>query len=281
MKDSCLLLFSLLQGSLQVFFPSPFLLRIFSFDERQNKFALLAQSQYLNRCVLTVNHVIDFRTSGKPLVMLLAGDTAGRISCWDVTTLLLNHVREYCDFTCGEYRSMKNLSDRETGEQIAVEKRTNCEKDTVNKSSEKSVLEGNISLEKCDTALKSVTPCHVKESVTATKHQDNNENEAVTNSEDCLTDTAELENFADINHLTVKQDVTNRNEQTAITSETQVQSSLNGRDEKEMNVKFVEQSDFSCLPLVPVFLDVPTHVFQAHQSGVNAISLVKSQGKTF
>lgn len=281
MKDSCLLLFSLLQGSLQVFFPSPFLLRIFSFDERQNKFALLAQSQYLNRCVLTVNHVIDFRTSGKPLVMLLAGDTAGRISCWDVTTLLLNHVREYCDFTCGEYRSMKNLSDRETGEQIAVEKRTNCEKDTVNKSSEKSVLEGNISLEKCDTALKSVTPCHVKESVTATKHQDNNENEAVTNSEDCLTDTAELENFADINHLTVKQDVTNRNEQTAITSETQVQSSLNGRDEKEMNVKFVEQSDFSCLPLVPVFLDGPTHVFQAHQSGVNAISLVKSQGKTF
>ena len=286
MTDSCLLSISVPQ----VFFLSPFLLRIFSFDERQNKFVLLAQSQYLKRCVLTVSHVIDFRTSGKPLVMLFAGDTAGRISCWDVTTLLLNHVKEYCDFICGENRLMKNVSDRESGNEVAVEKRTVCEVNAVNKSSEKSVLEGNSNLEKYDTALKSVTPCHVKESVTtdsvttdgvtAINNQDKSENGSVTNPEGCLTDTAESGKLEVIDHLTAKQDVTNRNEQTAITSETPDQTSLNDGDDQAFNAEFVEQSDFSCLPLVPVFLKGPTHVFQAHQSGVNAISLVKSQGKT-
>ena len=219
--------------------------------------------------------------------MLFAGDTAGRISCWDVTTLLLNHVKEYCGFICGEYRLMKNLSGRESGNQVAVEKLTICEVDTVNKSSEKSILEGNLYLEKYDTALKYVTPRHVKESVTTDsvtgmKNQDKSENESVTNPDGCLTDTAESEKCAIIDHLTVKQDVTNRNEQTAITSKTPdpTSLSLNDRDDEESKAKFVEQSDFSCLPLVPVFLQVPTHVFQAHQSGVNAISLVKSQGKT-
>ena len=265
------------------FFFSPFLLRIFSFDERQNKFVLLAQSQYLKRCVLTVTHVIDFRTSGKPLVMLFAGDTAGRISCWDVTTLLLNHVKEYCDLICGEYRLLKDVSDRESGNQVAVGKRTVYKVDT----SEKSILEGNIHLEKYDTALKSVTHRHVKESVTtdsvtAINNQDKSENESATSPEDCLTDTTESVNFAVIDHLTVKQDAANRNEQTAITSKTPdpTSLSLNDRDDEDCNAEFVEQSDFSCLPLVPVFLQVPTHVFQAHQSGVNAISLVKSQGKT-
>ena len=256
------------------FFLSPFPLRIFSFDERQNKFALLAQSQYLKRCVLTVTHITDFRTSSEPLVMLFAGDTAGRISCWDVTTLLFNHVKEYCDLICGEYRLLKNVSDRESGNQIAVEKRTICEVDT----SEKSILEGNIYLEKNDTGLKSVTPRHVK----CIKKQDKSENESVPSPEGCLTDTAESENFAVVDHLTVKQDVANRNEQTSITNETPDPTilNLNDRDDEEFNAEFVEQSDFSCLPLVPVFLQVPTHVFQAHQSGVNAISLLKSQGKT-
>jgi len=214
--------------------------------------------------------------------MLFAGDTAGRISCWDVTTLLLNYVKEYCYFICGEYRLMKNVSDRESCNQVAVEKRTVCEVDAGNKSSEKSVLEGNVSWEKCDTALKNVIPRHVKESVTTDsvtviKHQDNSENESVTFREGSLTDTAESETFASIDHLTVEQDVANRNEQTAITNETPGPSSLNDRDDQQFNAEFVEQSDFSCLPLVPGFLDFPAHVFQAHQSGVNAISLVRSQ----
>ena len=124
--------------------------------------------------------MIDFRTSGRPLVMLFAGDTAGRISCWDVTTLLMNHIKEYTNFICGEYRLTKNVSDMESGNHAAGKTLAACGEDIVNKSSEKSVLEGSVSLEKCDTALKSVTPRHLKESVTihsvtAIKHQDNSD----------------------------------------------------------------------------------------------------------
>lgn len=237
--------------------------------------------------------------------MLFAGDTAGRISCWDVTTLLMNRVKEYCDLICGENKLLKNVSYKASGNQVAVETQTVYGEETLNK---KSVLEDNVSLEKCDTAVKSVTPRHVKanvttDSVTAIKHEDNSYtktssyicsqdrvtqdfvtdchvNESVTNPVGCLTDSAEWEKFADIDHLTVEQDVANRNEHT-ITSEKPDQSSLNDRDEQEFNAEFVKQSDFSCLPLVPVFLGDPTHVFVAHQSGVNAVSLVKSQGKKF
>ena len=231
--------------------------------------------------------------------MLFAGDTAGRISCWDVTTLLMNHVKEYCDLICGENDLLKNISYKASGNLVAVETQAVCGEETLNK---KSVLE------KCDTAVKSVTPRHVKanvttDSVTAIKHEDNSDtktssyiccqdrvtqdfvtdchvNESVTNPESCLTVSAGSEKFADIDHLTVEQDVANRNEH-RITSEKPDQSSLNDRSEQEFNAEFVKQSDFSCLPLVPVFLDDPTHVFVAHQSGVNAVSLVKSQGKRF
>lgn len=240
--------------------------------------------------------------------MLFAGDTAGRISCWDVTTLLMNHVKEYCDLICGEKELLKNISYKGSGNLVAVETQAVCEEETLIKTSEKSVLKGNVSLEKCDTAVKSVTPRHVKANVTtdsetAIKHEDNSDTKtssyiccqdrvtqdfvtdchvsvSVTNPEGCLTDSRESEKFADIDHLTVEQDVANRNEHT-ITSEKPAQSSLNDQDEQEFNAEFVKQSDFSCLPLVPVFLDDPTHVFVAHQSGVNAVSLVKSQGMRF
>jgi len=211
----------------------------------------------------------------------------------------MNHVKEYCDLICGENKLLKNVSYKASANQVAVETQAVCGEETLNK---KSVLE-DVSLEKCDTAVKSVTPRHVKanvttDSVTAIKHEDNSYtktssyiccqdrvtqdfvtdchvNESVTNPVG-LTDSAESEKFADIDHLTVEQDVANRNEHT-ITSEKPDQSSLNDRDEQEFNAEFVKQSDFSCLPLVPVFLDDPTHVFAAHQSGVNAVSLVKSQ----
>lgn len=231
--------------------------------------------------------------------MLFAGDTAGRISCWDVTTLLMNHVKEYCDLICGENELLKNISYKASGNLVAVETHAVCAEETLNK---KSVLE------KCDTAVKSVTPSHVKANVTtdsvpAIRHEDNSDaktssciccqdrvtqdfvidchvNESVTNPEGCFTISTGSEKFADIDHLTVEQDVANRNEHT-ITSEKPDQSSLNDRGEQEFNAEFVKQSDFSCLPLVPVFLDDPTHVFVAHQSGVNAVSLVESQGKRF
>lgn len=62
-----------------------------------------------------VSYVIDFCMSGKLLVMLFVGDIVGRILCWDVIELLLNYVKEYYDFICGEYGLMKNVLDKECG----------------------------------------------------------------------------------------------------------------------------------------------------------------------
>lgn len=291
-------------------FPFFFLppLRIFSFDERQNKFLLLAQSQYLKRCVLTVSHVIDFRTSDKPLVMLFAGDTAGKISCWDVTALLLNHIREHC--ICGEDKLITNKSEKESGDHTTVQTLAVHDEETVNKASGRKRFEGDVSSERCDRAQESVTAWHAEENVTAdsvkaVEHAKNSDtktsshwcckdgvaqdcvtggcqaSESVTNTEKHLTERTK---FADVNPLAANQDpfhcgqevlnVANTKEQTAITCET---PDLTDPDDQEFSA--MDQSDFSCLPLVPVFLDLPAHVFDAHQSGVNAISLVKTQGR--
>ncbi|KAK3727053.1 hypothetical protein QZH41_012560, partial [Actinostola sp. cb2023] len=67
---------------------------IFVFDEKECKFFILAQSQYLLRCVLSVQHVVHKDSSGRHAVMLLAGDTAGKITIWDVTHHLFEYVRE-------------------------------------------------------------------------------------------------------------------------------------------------------------------------------------------
>lgn len=236
--------------------------------------------------------MIDFDSYGRLLVMMFAGDTAGKISCWDVTELLMNHIREHCDLKCGQDKPMKNKSEQESGNRAVVET------PTVDKSSEKTVLYGDISLEKCDTALESVTACHMKENVTTEQHEDNSD--ASSHScckggvaQDVVTGCHANERVTSVDKFTDplagNQDplhsgpevlnVACTSEQTAGTSGTPSQSSLKDGDDQELDGKFVEQSDFSCLPLVPVFLDLPTHVFEAHQSGVNAISLVKTQGK--
>lgn len=231
--------------------------------------------------------------------MLFAGDTAGKISCWDVTELLLNHIREYCDLECGKDKPMKNISEKKSGNYAGVETPVVQEEEIADKASEKTVSEGDVSLEKCDTALGSVTACHVKENVTtdsvkAVQHEDNSDaswhsccqggvaqdfitgchaDESVTNADKFTDSLAGNQYLFHSGHEVLN--VAYTNEQTAITSETR------DGDDQELNGKFVDQSDFSCLPLVPVFLDLPTHVFKAHQSGVNAVSLVKTEGKAF
>lgn len=279
----------------------PFLFRIFSFDERRNKFCLLSQSHYLKRCVLTISHVIDVCTSGKPLVMLFAGDTAGKISCWDITSLLLNHIRECCDLTCKEDRLMKLQAGND--------------EETVDKEDKKTALQGHVSLEKCATSVESVTAWDSEDNVASNsekqvEHEKNSDANILSRgcwkgevAKDCVTDCHVNESVTNaVKHLTERtgkafdldpveeiqdpffsgQDVfneTNTNEQTAIMNEKLGQTRSTDQDEQGANAMLVDQSDFSCLPLVPVFLDLPMHVFQAHQSGVNAIALVKTQGK--
>ena len=126
--------------------------RVFAFYEQQKKFFLLAQSQYLTRCVLTVNHVIDCLNGERPLVMMFAGDTAGRISCWDITTLLLSHIRECCTPINEQVEKFRNVTESEARIEYDVE---NLEVDggkVINKSSEKNTFKASFSSGNGDTS---------------------------------------------------------------------------------------------------------------------------------
>ncbi|KAJ7336501.1 hypothetical protein OS493_011706 [Desmophyllum pertusum] len=210
--------------------------------------------------------------------------------------------------TCGEDKLITNKSGKESGDHTTVQTLAVHDEETVNKASGRNGFEGDVSSERCDRAQESVTAWHAEENVTAdsvkaVEHAKNSDtktsshwcckdgvaqdcvtggcqaSESVTNTEKHLTERTK---FADVNPLAANQDpfhcgqevlnVANTKEQTAITCET---PDLTDPDDQEFSA--MDQSDFSCLPLVPVFLDLPAHVFDAHQSGVNAISLVKTQ----
>lgn len=295
LKDSCQSLYFVLAACSDGF------VRIFSFDERRNRFSLLAQSLYLKRCVLTISHVIDFCTSGSPLVMMFAGDTAGKISCWDITSLLCSHIREHCDSTSVEDTIMTNTmnSEKETlpaGDSLVENKRETVD----NNEGEKTVLDGHVSVEKNDTsqprmaALSSescvttdiyvssrgswkegvledcVTDCNVSESVTVATKQQTEETNVIVDTGPSAQNQDSVNFGQEVLHEAISNDLI------SIGSEMPGQISVTDQNGEELNATLVGQSDFSCLPLVPVFLGLPTHVFHAHQSGVNAISLVKN-----
>ena len=254
--------------------------------------------------MLTISHVVDFCTSGSPLVMMFAGDTAGKISCWDITSLLCNHITEHCDSMSVEDTIVTNTmnSEKETlpaGDSLVENKRETVD----NNEGEKQVLDGHVSVEKNYTsqptmaALSSescvttdinvssrgcwkegvledcLTDCNVSESVTVADKQQTEETNVI-------VDTGpSAQNQDSVNFV---QEVLNEaisNDLISIGSEIPGQISVTDQNGEELNATLVGQSDFSCLPLVPVFLGLPTHVFHAHQSGVNAISLVKNDGK--
>ncbi|XP_031568393.1 WD repeat-containing protein 6-like [Actinia tenebrosa] len=94
--------------------------RIFIFDEKNSKFFLLAQSDYLQRCVLTVNHLIHHNFSGRHSVLIFAGDTAGKISVWDITDHLIEYVRDEDAAEEADDAATTNKSDlhREDGNEL-------------------------------------------------------------------------------------------------------------------------------------------------------------------
>lgn len=216
--------------------------------------------------------------------MLFAGDTAGKISCWDVTSLLWNYIREHCKLTGEEDKLAKSKSELGSSNHLGVETLARNDGETSSKESEKTDLESSSSLEMFDRTLESMASRHVKEnftedSIKVIEHEDDSGampyvNESVTNDDNSLADNRGplLSGQTDLK-------VAYTHVETSIISETPPRSGLNDEDDQELNGKLADQIDFSCLPLVPVFLDLPTHVFKAHQSGINAISLVKTQGK--
>lgn len=290
----------LLNGILSVFFDvlanSSFcflVVRVFAFDEQQNKFLLVAQSHYLKRCVLTVNQVTDFLANGRPLVMLFAGDTAGKISSWDVTALLLNYMKERCCLASEENELLTEVSKTECKMNGDVGKLSIKDERTVNEPSETRSFKEHFS---CDVASERVTSDDVEKGLQTVLNDKVNRFESggwtkdgdLSCDVDCRVSDVEIETGAtrtggtETKHSEgqILVNKTGGRRHSTVANDAQNQSSL---EEPQSNEKtktlFAEQSDHSCLPLVPIFLDLPSHVFQAHQSGVNAVSLTKTQGK--
>lgn len=205
-----------------------FVVRIFAFDEEQKKFSLLAQSQYLKRCVLTINHLI-FLERQRPMVFLFAGNTAGKIHCWDITALLFNIVEERCNL-------LSSLSNITPGA------------GTSNHADENSTIVDNV---KGNAFQRDAVVNHgCKES-------------------DIKISVGEKTDKEDYAYILMNEPSKAPNKATVKVFP----------DDETSNAFFEEQSGHSCIPLVRGFLDPPKHVFQAHQSGVNAISITKTQGR--
>ena len=205
-----------------------FVVRIFAFDEEQKKFSLLAQSQYLKRCVLTINHLI-FLERQRPMVILFAGNTAGKIHCWDITALLFNSVEERCNL-------LSSLSNIPPG---------------------------------------AGTSNHADENSTIV---DNNEGNAFQRDTVVNHGCKESDIKISVGEKTDKEDDAYilMNEPSKAPNKATVKVFP---DDETSHAFFEEQSGHSCIPLVRGFLDPPKHVFQAHQSGINAMSITRTQGR--
>ncbi|XP_067037076.1 tRNA (34-2'-O)-methyltransferase regulator WDR6-like isoform X3 [Acropora muricata] len=200
--------------------------RIFAFDEEQKKFSLLAQSQYLKRCVLTINHLI-FLERQRPMVILFAGNTAGKIHCWDIAALLFNSVEERCNL-------LSSLSNIPPG---------------------------------------AGTSNHADENSTIV---DNNEGNAFQRDTVVNHGCKESDIKISVGEKTDKEDDAYilMNEPSKAPNKATVKVFP---DDETSHAFFEEQSGHSCIPLVRGFLDPPKHVFQAHQSGINAMSITRTQ----
>lgn len=101
--------------------------------------------------------------------MMFAGDTAGRISCWDVTTLLLSHIRECCTPVNEQVETFRNVTESEARIECDVENLEVDRGNVINKSSEKNTFEASVSSENGDTShttTESVTPFSSEERFT-------------------------------------------------------------------------------------------------------------------
>ena len=228
----------------------------------------MAQSKYVGRCVLTVNHLIVLASSG-PLVILFAGDTAGRIYCWDVTALLLNYVMDRYNFKCNDPDIIKS---------------TVAEGKAFLQSNEHSVCQdGGVSL-MFDMASEKTTSCCAGNNLMANDSMKGNIFQSSWTQHTFVShDTACKESNAEINQKTKDENEDGvqcgghvlLNE----TFEASKRGSLKDSNDEMSITLFEKQSGHSCLPLVGFFLGLPIHVFQAHQSGINALSLIKTKGK--
>lgn len=246
--------------------------------------------------------------------MMFAGDTAGRISCWDITTLLLGHIRECCTSINEQVEKFRNVTESEASIKYDVENLEVDGEKVINKSIEKNTFEASVSSEngKTSHSTSESEEGGTTDSLKAAENAEQNgnfssgkcsevafEEENLTDFEADVNTSTEMANCGRVEQRTVKKDSKNlANIQTStgdevLETDTKENAVVNVafvapqnqprstqlQDNPTLDSEFKKQSDFSCLPLVQTFLPSPIHVFKCHQSGVNALSLANINGK--
>ena len=116
-----------------------FFYRLYGFDEALREFIILAQSEYLKRCVLSVQCVIHHDPGNRAHLVLFAGDTAGKVTVWDVTQHVLEYIKETCEMNAeGEENVTSRVENDMKGKPRDCLRRdeyifANCVDDTLNK----------------------------------------------------------------------------------------------------------------------------------------------------
>lgn len=238
--------------------------RIFIFDEKDSKFFLLAQTQYLLRCVLSVQHVVyKDPTSGRSSVLVIAGDTAGKITIWDITEQLVEYVREEIDENDIKQDNVSNKASIS----VAME---------ANLLVTKGVTMATKSVSSADVDTGTMTSRDGLDDVAMTAKLDS----SVTIKTDILTSHGAIEDVAmTTNSGYSVVTVTNHDDVDQERKEDQSLKDNNASKDPVSSTSLAASSKFSCINLVDSSLGQPLHVFKAHQSGVNDISVY--QGKRF
>lgn len=161
------------------------------------------------------------------MVILFAGNTAGKIHCWDITALLFNSVEERCNLLS----SLSNITPGAGTSNQADENLTIVDNNKGNAFQRDAV--GNHGCKESDIKI-------------SVGEKTDKEDDAYI----LMNEPSKTPNKATVKVFP---------------------------DDETSNAFFEEQSGHSCIPLVRGFLDPPKHVFLAHQSGINAISITKTQ----
>lgn len=202
--------------------------------------------------MLTVDHVIHRATNEKPQLLVFAGDTAGRISMWNITT----HVKRY----------LKQAFSSQSSQCGEITREDAADETEFESSSKKAALSTVPEVETQHHVTKA-RDCHVTDRDQETLADANSGGCHACRSADLEEDTHEQSHHDNDNGS----------------------SSDDAEDEDVASFllpvvsRFAESTGeearaFSCMTLVEAFLGPPVHVFKAHQSGVNCACLVARKG---
>lgn len=209
--------------------------------------------------MLTVSHVIHQEANQKPQLLVFAGDTAGKVSVWNATT----DIQRYMNEALGS--ELTDDYQDETKEHVLVK-------------------DGGDSSSKTGDHGEHRMSAHVADHVSGEVAKSREHHVIVGSSceeEACSADSTDTARASCLN--VVLEDDSPKSSDSDSDSDSEFfevdMDICRSPPNASLPVSIPEEAKwFSCMTLVRDFLAAPVHVFKAHQSGVNDVSLLTLTG---